>query len=164
MFKKKTRLCFKDSPPQDSAFHDHPIFHGIPYLAPRDGVQPILLEELRRIEEQVRLVNKSQKHKFGANVGSNVGISIVDDGIYSNKSKASLGPSIFRRSSKEDLTFARELCNALGIFLVKHMEIRLGTSASFLLRPNSANRRMNDGLSLDFHCLGCDVADRKAER
>jgi hypothetical protein len=53
---------------------------------PRGDVRLGWLEELRSIEQEVREINRSRKHGFGANEGYNVGISVVDGGSHGNTS------------------------------------------------------------------------------
>jgi hypothetical protein len=84
---KETTNVFFDHLPKDSAFHSHPFFHNIPFVATRDGIQHAWLEELRTLEQEIRNTHHSRPHKYGANMGYNVGLSIVSGGIYANHSK-----------------------------------------------------------------------------
>jgi hypothetical protein len=93
---------FIETLPKKTAFHNHPLFHDIPYLVTRDNVQLSWLEELRSLEQEIRNTHQSTKHKYGANMGYNVGISIVSGGSYADKSKNVSG-SIHTASLVKDL-------------------------------------------------------------
>jgi hypothetical protein len=84
--RRDTRI-FIEALPKDPLFHNHPMFHDVPYLVTRRMVQLSWLDELRSIEEEIRSSYRSTKHKYGANMGYNLGISIVSGGSYAAKSK-----------------------------------------------------------------------------
>jgi hypothetical protein len=88
--KQSTRVSV-DELPKDSAFHNHPFFHGIPYIAKRSNVRPDWIQRLQSIEKEVREINESWKHRLGANEGNNVGISIVTGGTHGNMIKGISG-------------------------------------------------------------------------
>jgi hypothetical protein len=82
---KRGTNVFFDELPKDSAFHSHPIFHGIPYTAPRYGVQLAWLQELRSLEHEVLAIKAgkpSTPHRYDANQSYQVGISVVAGGEY----------------------------------------------------------------------------------
>jgi hypothetical protein len=87
--KQSTRVCHDGLLP--SAFHNHPFFHGIPHLSLKGTVQPVLLEQLRSIEREMRDMHRIQKYRYGANEGVNVGISVLTGGHFSDANKGILG-------------------------------------------------------------------------
>jgi hypothetical protein len=87
--KQSTRVCHDGLLP--SAFYNHPFFHGIPYASLKGTVRPVLLDQLRSIEREVRDMHRSQKHRYGANEGVNVGISILTGGHFSDANKGISG-------------------------------------------------------------------------
>jgi hypothetical protein len=80
--KQSTRVCHDGLLP--SAFYNHPFFHGIPYASLKGTVRHVLLDQLRSIECEVRDMHRSQKHRYGANEGVNVGISFLTGGHFSD--------------------------------------------------------------------------------
>jgi hypothetical protein len=87
--KPSTRVCHDGH--LSSAFYNHPFFHGIPYASLKGTVRPLLLEQLRSIEREVRDIHHSQKHRYGANEGVNVGISVVTGGHFGDGGKGISG-------------------------------------------------------------------------
>jgi hypothetical protein len=76
------------------AFSIHPFFDGIPHVILQENCNH--LDELRKIEEEIaNLINEEKKtlesHKYGANIGINLGLSIVDAGSHADKSKGVSG-------------------------------------------------------------------------
>ena len=84
---RQDTCIFIEALPKDTPFHNHPMFHDVPYLVTRRNIQLSWLDELRSIEQEIRSSHQSTKHKYGANTGYNLGISIVSGGSYADKSK-----------------------------------------------------------------------------
>lgn len=92
--KKYTSVVFHDPPSYH--FEQHAFFHNIPYVAMRSNVQEDLLQELREIEEEIHSISKKTSidpviHRYGANKGYNLGLSVAPGYPHGNKDKGISG-------------------------------------------------------------------------
>ena len=82
--KKHTKVLLSDIP-KGTKFGNHAFFHGVPHIALRELEVTHLFEELGALEKEVATVLEDQSvvlesHKYGANMGVNLGLSVVDGG------------------------------------------------------------------------------------
>jgi len=80
--------------PLGVAFSNHPFFDGIPHVTLRENHSH--LSELRKIEEEISNLIHEEKsvlepHKFGANMGVNLGLSVVNGGNHADQSRGISG-------------------------------------------------------------------------
>ena len=86
--KKHTKVLQCDIP-NAIQFMESPLFGTVPYVSAR-YVPPHLVSELADLESYI--ISKSNtkdyvQHKYGANGGMNLGISVVSGGVHAEKSK-----------------------------------------------------------------------------
>ena len=92
--KKYTSVVFHDLP--SCHLEQHPFFHNIPHAAMRSNVPEDLLQELRDIEEEIHSISKTSSmdpvtHRYGANEGYNLGLSVAPGYPHGNKDKGTSG-------------------------------------------------------------------------
>ena len=93
--RKHTPVIFRDLP-QNIIFEKHAFFHKIPHVAFRASVEHTLLDELRAIEKDVREISKTSSvdptlHRYGANKGYNLGLSVAPGFPHGDKEKGISG-------------------------------------------------------------------------
>ena len=98
--------------PMGVAFSIHPFFDGIPHVILRENHNH--LDELRKIEEEIANLIKEEtgvleSHKYGANIGVNLGLSVVDGGSHADKSKGVSGSIHFANFVKSRPDLRRRL-------------------------------------------------------
>lgn len=110
LVKKCTPVLLSDTP-KGVAFCQHPFFHAIPHVT-LQAVGHEHLDELRALEEKILAVIAEDEtvlelHRYGANKGVNLGLSVVGGGHYADKEKGVSGSIHFAKivKSRPDLRF-----------------------------------------------------------
>ena len=102
--------------PSPIAFMEHPFFDSVPFLTVR-SVPPELVSEMADIEACF-LANSTKKdqteHKYGANGGMNLGLSVVSGGGHSDKKKHISGSIHCSGVVKGKPELRKRLCRALN--------------------------------------------------
>jgi hypothetical protein len=144
---KSSKLLLDGLAPEN--FRSHNIWHNIPYAVLR-SVDESLLDRLRLIETKIASVLKNgdiADHKYGANVGYNLGYSIVSGGTHAGKSKNVSGSIHWCKTMK-----ARpELRAELGSVFAEILENAFGSDPWYRrLKQIAENvRREENGRFLD---------------
>ena len=93
--RKHTPVIFQDLP-KGHHFEQHPFFHKIPYVVMRTNVPQYWLNDLREIEKEVHDISqttaiKPAEHRYGANEGYNLGLSVTPGYPHGDKEKGISG-------------------------------------------------------------------------
>ena len=87
---KKYTPVLLEKLPMGTKFEQHPFFHNIPYVSFRHNVEERWLNELRELEGEVHSLlmgRKAESHRYGANEGFNLGLSVVAGYPHGNRAK-----------------------------------------------------------------------------
>lgn len=119
--RKYTPVIFSDLP-SANRFEQHPFFHNIPYAVVRGNVQTQLLDELRTIEKEVHRIgsttsSKPATHRYGANEGYSLGLSVAPGYPHGDKAKGISGSVQWADFTKSRPELRNALVNCLSRIL-----------------------------------------------